>query len=437
MNNERMPIKKTVKKILAKLPEHDISDDKKREFIARLYDVQEERKKIVKFAPLKEALFPRGVGAVLVLVVLVTGFNYLFSPLYPVISNIKGTVKIYNAARNEWSFAEKANIKLCRNDVLKTFGDGQADLVINGLYHIRLKNNSEIKLACSTSRAISKDIQYILSQGKVFTNYNKMRSIGKELSIETPEAQASALGTAFLVESISAMKTTTVGVLDGVVRVNSLKELGMPKDATGEVMVRAGERTMVREGLVPSKPSRLMENEMLEMEELYSIGKRPQVALLISTGPSRTRELLSVVPIYVVSDAPSPLPEKIDRIVKEFNKAIKERSKEKHIENIDQLESIVNDYPNPKYDVQFLLFIGAYCSGLGEDQRAIATFERVVNKYTNSSLASIAQCAIGIIYEEKVKDFDRAREAYHKVLSNYPNSPEIEEASAGLNRLTR
>ena len=52
-------------------------------------------------------------------------------------------------------------------------------------------------------------------------------------------------------------------------------------------------------------------------------------------------------------------------------------------------------------------------------------------------LASLAQCAIGIIYEEKLKDNKKAGTAYRKVISDYPKSPEIEEAQAGLIRLSR
>ncbi|MFA4843122.1 MAG: tetratricopeptide repeat protein, partial [Candidatus Omnitrophota bacterium] len=160
-----------------------------------------------------------------------------------------------------------------------------------------------------------------------------------------------------------------------------------------------------------------------------------QVALLISTGPTRTRELLSATPLYISSKRSSILAEKFEPVANEINRAIRERSRERHIDGIRKLEEIVNKYPNPAYDVQFLLFIGAYYKYLGEYEMAIATFERVVNDYPNSSLASIAQCAIGIIYEEKLKDLERAKTAYQKVLSNYPQSPEVEEASAGLSRI--
>ena len=70
-------------------------------------------------------------------------------------------VLVTAASRNEWVFAEGGNLTLARNDILKTFTDGQADLVIPGLYHIRLKNDSEIKLAKAPSRAFVESFFYL------------------------------------------------------------------------------------------------------------------------------------------------------------------------------------------------------------------------------------------------------------------------------------
>lgn len=432
---EKRPNQEKVDEILRDPPEVAFTEAKRKEFYARLYNISDERKHIVGFPELAKSFYSRTFVSVAALVTLVIAFNFLFSPIYPVVSNIKGTVKIYRASRNEWIFADRGNLKLAKNDILKTFSDGQADLVIKGLYHIRLKSDSEIKLAKSISRAMSGDIDYALTQGKVFTHYNKYRKTGKSLSIDTPQAEASALGTDFMVSSIPMMDRTVVGVLDGIVKVGSL---GISKEAGANiVMVKAGERTVVQQGLSPQKPARLMENELLDMEELYSIGTRPQVALLISTGSARTRELLSVVPLYISGDEAGALPDKIEQIAKKFNQSIKEGSREKHIDNIKQFEELISTYPNPKYDVQFLLFIGAYYDYIDEYARAVATFERVLRDYPNSTMASIAQCAIGIIYEENLKDPNKAKTAYQKVMSNYSNSPEVEEASEGLSRLTR
>jgi len=434
-HNDKLSIKQKVKRILAKLPEHDISDVGRREFISRLYDVSGERRHTVEFTPIKRALVFSSASAVLAS--LIIAFNFLFIPMYPAVTNVEGTVKIYRASKNEWVFARASGMRLYKNDILKTFSDGHADLVIPNVYHMRLKRDSEIRLSKSISRASQKEIGYILEKGTLLAYYNKHRKLGKELQIQTPQAIATALGTDFMVESRPLINQTWVGVLDGTVKVANINEVGISREAMNEVLVKAGEKTVVRAAGAPSKPVPLLENELLNMEELYNIGKRPQVALLISTGSTRTRELLSVLPLYMVSDERNAMPEKIDRIVKEFNQAIREGSKKMHIESIRQLEAIVNDHPNPKYDVQFLLFIGAYYAGLNEDQKAISTFERVRRDYPKSALASIAQCAIGIIYEEKLKDSGKARDAYRKVLSDYPNSPEVEEASAGLVRLTK
>ena len=430
-DNEQI-IEEEIKKRFGNPPKYKISDAKRKEFVARLYKTSEERKHIVELPIIAKALSFQGVSVMVATVLLVAGFNYFFMPIYPAVSDIKGTVKIYRASKNEWIFPDKSNMRLAENDILKTFSDGQADLVVPNLYHIRLKNNSEIKLASAISRTVPRNISYVLNQGKVFTHYNKYRRMGKELVIETPQAVASALGTDFMVASTPIIDRTMVGVLDGTVRVSTL---GLAKEDMGPVLVRAGERTTVKKGLLPSKPARLMEDDLLEMEELYNIGTRPQVALMISTGPTRTRELLSAMHLYISSDKPGILAEKFEPIARRINQAIKEKSKEKHIESITSLEEIVNNYPNPKYDIQFLLFIGAYYDYIGEDQKAIATMERVVRDYSRSPLASIAQCAIGIIYEEELKDLTKAKDAYKKVISDYPNSPEAEEASAGLNRL--
>jgi len=434
-NNEEM-IEGRVKKVLGTHPDYKLSDAKTKKFISWLFNAAEEKKTIVEFSPvIRVSIFSGTAAGVLVMAIVM--FNFFFSPIYPVVTNIQGTVKIYRASQNEWIFAENTKIKLGKNDILKTFADGRADIIIPNLYHIRLKSDSEIKLARSISRAIPGDIGYVLSKGKIFTHYNKMRTIGKELGIETPQAVATALGTDFMVASTPMMNQTTVGVLDGIVKVNSALKAGMQAAVSKEVFVRAGERTIISQGADPAAPTRLMESELLEMEELYNIGTRPQVALLISTGPTRTRELLSLTPLFISSEKSEILTEKFEPIAREINQAIKEGSKEKHIESIERLEELLRNYPNPKYDVQFLLFIGSYYEYIGEYQKAIATFEKIVSKYPNSSLASIAQCATGIIYEERLKSFDSAKAAYQKVISNYPQSPEVEEASAGLNRLIR
>ena len=433
-NKNESYIQEKVKKLLKGPPGYSLSEHKRREFIARLYDVTAERKSVRDNHVFRKPVYIAAMAAAMF--VFAVCLDYLFIPVYPSVSNIKGDVKIYRHIKNEWTFVEGPKVTLYRNDIVKTFENGEADLIAPGMYHMRLKNGSEIKLASSSSRALPGAIKFELSKGKVFTHYNKSKKKPKEFNIETSQAVTTCLGTDFMVDASPASGRTWVGVLDGVVKVSGREALELSEVKLNTVYVNAGEKTTVYPGASPLKPARLMENELLEMEELYRIGTKPQVALLISTGPARVRELLSVTPLYISSEKPGILPEKIEKIAESFNKAVRERSKKKHIESIKQFEEIVASYPNPKYDVQFLLFIGAYYEYLDEHNKAIETFQKIITDYSASNLASIAQCAIGIIYEEKLNDPARAKIAYQKVISYYPRSPEVEEAAAGLERLT-
>jgi tetratricopeptide (TPR) repeat protein len=435
-NNDEMEKQETIKKLLAKLPECKMSEAKDNAFIGWV-KAESERKKA---AALKKKLpafmkQPEFAAVAVSLFILAFVFNYLFTPQRPIISNIKGTVKICRAGTNEWSFVEKNNIRLKTADILKTFDDGQADIVAPHSYHLRLRNSSEIAVALLPSRISPKSIKYDLNKGRVFAYYNKGQLKKKEFRIATPEAEISVLGTDFMVSSTPMANSTWVGVLDGAVRVASVNVGDIKNIKEASVVIEPGERTVVRAGSAPSAPQRLMENELLEMEELYRIGTKPQIALLISTGKTRTRELLSGTPLYISTDASGILPKEIERIATQISDAIKSGSRQQHLDTMLEFERLVNKYPNPKYGVQFLLFIGAYYKHLGEYNKAIDIFQKVIDDYHVSNLRSIAQCAIGIIYEENLRDIPNAKLAYQKVIANYPRSPEVDEARAGFGRI--
>jgi len=419
-----------VKKILGLVPKPKFTDQERREFISRLYKVGDERESLVFFTPHRVAF----AGALATILAFFLIYQSFLSPLYPVLNGIKGTVKVYRAGKNEWILAKKGRIRLNKNDLVKTFKDGQADLTVAGLYQMRLKKDSEIGLSEIPRKFMRSNIKYELAKGKVFTYYEKKPG-KRQFIIETPEADVTVVGTEFMVNTMPNAGKTWVGVLDGTVRVmgRQIVDPKALKDAT--VFVESGNKTVVRAGNSPTRPQRLIEDELLELEELFRIGTKPQVALLISTGKTRVRELLTFTLLYISAEKPGILPKKIVEIERNFREIVKNRQKEKYLENIKEFEKIVNQYPNPKYDVQFLLFIGAYYEYAGKHQKAIDVFQRIIDDYPQSNLASIAQCAIGIIYEEKLGNKEEARKAYRKVISDYPNSPETEEATAGLNRI--
>ena len=296
---------------------------------------------------------------------------------------------------------------------------------------MKLKSNTEMKIDRLGSRMLGGDILYTVTKGKALIFHDQKVLKNSEFKIETPETVNTAIGTDFMVNVLPEMNKTWVGVLDGSVMV---KSLGHPLEG---VMVNSGQKTEVSGRNLPLVPQALADEEWAQMQELYQIGVKPQVALLISTGEDRVRELLRPCSIYISDRKNSQIPDILRETVVIFNQAIKEKNKAKHLEAISKFEEILESFPNKKYDVQFLLFIGAYYNYLGEYQEAIDTFENAVLRYPDSHLASLAQCATGVIYEEGLLDKKKALESYRKVLLKYPNSPEASFARSGIDHLTK
>lgn len=426
-------VQEKIKKLISNPPQHKFRGEKRKELIARLYKVEEEKKTLVDFVPFR---ISPAFATALTTAVILFGYMHFLSPLNPVVFGAKGAVEIYSSRKDKWMPIADGKTRLGKGDIVKTSKDSEADIAISGFYHVRLKGNSEIKLAEASSRLSRGSIKYDLSRGKAFAYYKKGESRKKQFEIQTPEAVLSVRGTGFMVKTAGGAPETWVGVLSGKVKVAGRdKNAPLPKPGSPSVLVEAGEKTVVLRGKNPSKPARLLENELLELKELYGIGEKKQVAILISTGKTRVRELLSLTPLYISAEKGGALPEKIEKSAAIFNRAMEEGSKEKHIESIREFENFIEAYPDPKYDVQFLLFIGAYYEYLDEDAKAAAAFQKIIDGYPASTLQSLALCAIGIIYEEKMNLPAKAAMSYKTILSDYPESPEAYEAKIGLKRL--
>jgi len=156
------------------------------------------------------------------------------------------------------------------------------------------------------------------------------------------------------------------------------------------------------------------------------LGEKRRVALLISTGKNRVRELLRPCPIYISDVKPRTIGESLEETVRIIDEAIQKKDQTLHLNGIRRLEMVLQDHPDLKYEPQLLLFIGAYYNYLGMPDEAIATFKKVSGKYEGSTFAGMALYAIGIIYDEKLKDANLAGQYYNMVLEKYSKSPEAQ-----------
>jgi len=357
-------------------------------------------------------------------VVLVIGlFTYAIQPESPTLVSGEGIVLARGIMDKEPKAVEKA-YKFKAGDVITTENGSQIDIELAGKYAIRAKQNTSFKIAKLPARYKKDTVIFELTKGQMLIDIQKGFK-GSRFVVDTKTAQAEALGTKFAVGVSSKHKDrTSVKVLEGKVEVKSRYK---PKEfviAKHTVVVGAGQKTEVAMGELPLRPQKLVEEDWRQLEELYQIGRKPQVILLVTNRPNRAKQLLRPCPIYISDEKPRVIPIVLEEAVLKIKDALESKDKAKHLESIKLLEKIVNEHPNPKYDVQFLLYIGTYYEFLNYHKEAIRAFERVVEKYPDSPLASMAVCAIGIIYEDKLEDQEAADRAFKQVLERYPHSLE-------------
>jgi len=379
---------------------------------------------------IKDAFAPKvpvlvRVAALLILAIAVFGsYNFYIYSRLPFIETVSGTAKIYRASSEKWIIA-RPDIRLREGDRIETTQNGIVNIISRNKYAARIKDASDIVIAKLNVRWFNHFTELGINGGKLMVNTRKGFK-GSNMLLTTPTCKAEVVGTAFAIDVDEASSGITwLGVLEGKVRVTS--------EGT-DVYVNAGQKTQIRPGSLPDVPTLLSDNEWGLIQELYQLGEKPQVVLLVSMRVNRVQELLKPAPLYISDSIPRTIPRDLEAIIHIIDRAIKSNDIESHKFAIERLESLIQQYPNPKYNPQFLMFIGSYYYYIGSYNKAIDTFDRVVNEYPGYALSSLAQCAIATIYQENLKDISRAKAAFKKLLKKYPDSV---DAAAARNFLKK
>lgn len=363
------------------------------------------------------------VAATLITVISASIFIYSSIPTSPAILYKSGIVITQRPGGNIPE-AVTGSQPLKAGDIIMTKAGSEADIGIYNKYTIRIKGEGRVRIAKLSPKYAKGAVVFDLLEGRALISVDEGFK-GSKFIINTKTAVSTALGTKFMVEALPQFQMRTdVSVLQGRVKVTSLYKPERTLSDTQTVVVGAGQKTEVYSDKVPEAPQRLVEKEWEELDELYQIGKKPRVVLLLKNRPDRAKQLLAPCPIYISDEKPREIPRLIDEAIVLTSEAVKTGDTSKHLDSIKILERIVKDYPSEKYSPQLLLYIGAYREYLLQHEQAIETFKRLISMYPDSQFASIAQCAIGIIYDEKLKDADNASQAYRTVLQKYPNALE-------------
>ncbi len=395
-------------------------------------------------------LFPfrRPLLAGVTAALLLAGISFLYlthagvSP--PEIAMVQGQMSMVRSG-NGYERALEPGMKLREGDAIHIGPQSQADLMFGNALGMRLKAYSSFIIE-KTPSFFDRRIEVMLERGVCLgSTFGEKNAV--QCAIITPISRADITGTAFLVRSIDE-RYSVVGVREGSVRVSTL-------DGNNGVTVRGGQQSEVARSGAPSpthditreyarllyetsyigKPSSIISRA----DELQKI-KGDEVVMSLVLGDiayswNRVRHILEPYGFAINDAAPKEVQDLVAAAVRLSEEGRIEGDTSKIHTSIDMYEKIINDYPNANYNPQFLTFIGTYYSLLEDYESAITSFACVAERYPSSELASIAQCAIGILYEEKIKNAAKAYDAYWAVLSNYPESPEAREAQRGIRRL--
>jgi len=360
---------------------------------------------------------------------------YLTESATPGVSGMQGEVYILRRKTDLWQKMPSDTV-IRAGDSLRTGVSSEVNIVLASKYHVRLKQNTVIKVAKLTPKNRKGFLRMNLSSGNILVDINKGFK-GSKFRVYTPDAEIQALGTKFVVSAAIKPDKTWVGVLEGSVVVQSKEDLRAYADTSKEVLVFSGMKTEVKAGQPPEVPLPLLQQEWEKLSELYMLGQKTKVALLISTNKNRVRELLMPCSIFITDEKTQTLSGKIEEAVFIIREAIKNENRFQHIIGISKMKELVEADPTAEYNVQLLLFIGAYCEYLGLYDDAIKVFSSISQEYPGHPLSSLAECAIGLIYEENIRSLVKAEQVYIGVTEKYPASPEAEFARERILALSK
>lgn len=340
----------------------------------------------------------------------------------PVVEFIAGDVKIYRPAEGKW-VTPKVDMGLKPGDKIQSAEGAIFNIASRHMYKARIKDHSLIVISKTQTGWRNIDISLSISYGTILVNTTE-KFKGSKMQIHTPACDAEVVGTAFMVRVIPELRNTTwLGVLEGKVKVISkphpLKEQDQKKAVA---YASSGQKTTVEPYSYPTAPELFSEKEWRMMQELYQLTEIPRIILLVGTEADRIEQLLKPAPVYIPDIRPRAVPGQIQNMVDSIIKATRENDYDVLNRSVKKLESLLERYPNPSYDVEILMFIASHYHYMKDYEDAIRVFEKVIRDYPYSQFASLAQCAVATIYQQNLKDLKKAEEAYRTLLEVYPDS---------------
>ena len=363
----------------------------------------------------------------LLLLITYTGTQMLPGSM-PIVASIENDVEIYRT-KEDRIFVPKTGTRLMEGDVILAKRDSSIIIDLDENYKMKFKELSEVKLAkLLPSRRKGKHVLEV-KEGRVLAKTLPGLE-GSDIVVKTPVAVSNVYGTTFLVDYWSETGETEVGVLEGEVKVAALK---LPEKT---VIVSPYQITRVIAPDKPPTPPRTVTDieldELMEIDRMFKGEPEPKkkfvASLILPSGSGRVKNLLTIPGIYMNYRGSREV-RKLSKLIANLIKEAKQiEDRKKYIEAIKKLQKIANEYYDPEYSGDLMLYVSAIKVYLKDYKEAIKGLESIINNPELGSSASLAQCLIGLIQEEKLDDKKEAIISYRKVLQFYPKSLESEFA---------
>ena len=120
---------------------------------------------------------------------------------------------------------------------------------------------------------------------------------------------------------------------------------------------------------------------------------------------------------------------------------------QKAFADVDQFDTtmalaLVNNYskfvaenPEDELSPNFLFKAGDMAMGLGRPHRAIDLFQKIISDYPDHDKVSFAMFLTAFIYEDQLKDLDKAKVTYEAFIEAYPDHDMTDAAKFSLKNL--
>lgn len=101
-------------------------------------------------------------------------------------------------------------------------------------------------------------------------------------------------------------------------------------------------------------------------------------------------------------------------------------------ELIDEYDRFADAYPDDTNAPQCLLNAGGLANTLMQGEKAIAFYDRIIEKYPNHRTAAEAYFLKAFVYENTLQDLEKAKETYQEFIRKYPQHELADDAEVSL-----